>query len=598
MGKIKKVILLLLFLGLLLLLIGFSIWHFSLPRLEKSRVNEWLKPIGLELKAEEWISSSFGRRLTLKKALLISPDILEYPIISAQEIEFSAGLTSMKLTLPKFTYVTSKRIPPQWTQLFQKLLHRKVKLRIDRGAIEIWKKKAYTGRPFSITRIQFNGKMNTLSKGSFSLAVPGGFTSLTEFARSARFFPETTYLISADFETDFSVGSLSSLQVNSDEGMIFEAENLKWKSSPSIEIAMHKPHFKLELTHANRWRINGFIYHSLSLLWMELADGASLPNLKFQLNEGELLFADKWIFPLFSDSLEKVSMQLESTSTGWLGSLSGKIKRGKGTIAVKGVFNSPEGWDQIEAKFNDFPIDSFYPYYYIQFPYEKIDGTFSGTLANNRLNLKLKNFSATYKDEDSLQELTGLPTPLLLALLQNQMGEIVFSLPFKRDWEKVFAENILRQIKTRLRGLAEIQIRNGKVTSIDWIPIYFDFGQTALSGEEKSKLNRVAQWVTFLPNGVLEFQPNLPAKTPSSHRLPQWQVRKDKKGYRYLVKATATSFKAPKRSPEELVDSRLKTIVKHLKQITEISTDRIAIRPSSEQIQDSISYQLLLPGQK
>lgn len=598
MGKSKKVIPLLLLGGLLLLLIGFSVWHFSLPRLEQSRVNEWLKPAGLELKAEEWISSSFGRRLTLKNALLVSPDILEYPIISAREIEFAAGLTTVELVLPKFTFVTGSRLPAQWTRLFQKLLRRKIKLRIEGGTVEIWKEKPYTGRPFSLTRVELKGKLNTRSKGSFSFAVPSGLTALSDFARSARFFPGTTYLVSAGFETNFNKVDLSSLIIKAEDGKVFETETLRWQRSPSLEISLEKPRFKFELTHANRWRVNGFIYHSLSLLWMELSEEAPLPEFKLHVKDAEVLFADKWIFPLFSDSLENVYIGIQSSAGGLKGSLSGKLKRSAGAVSVKGIYRSPNGWEQIEAVFSGLPIDSFYPYYYRKFPYEKINGTFSGTLANNTLNIKMKNFSGSLKEEDSLKEQTGLPTPLLLALLQNQMGEIVFSLPFEREWEKTFSENILRQIKTRLRGLAEIESQNGKITAIRWTPIYFDFGETALSGEEKSKLNRIAQWVTFMPDGVLEIQPNVPAETPAPASLPKWRIGQDKKGYRYLVKVTPDSFMGPDISPEKLAHSRLQTILQHLKQISQIPADKITVRPSSEQIQDSVSYQLLLPGQK
>ena len=115
MGKSKTLIWISVgFLVLLLLLV----WRLSLPRLEKSRINDWLKKFDLKIQAEEWDVSNFGQRLTLKNVLLVASEIVEYPLLSAESIQYTSQFSTLELTRPKIMWVTKENASFRLQTLF------------------------------------------------------------------------------------------------------------------------------------------------------------------------------------------------------------------------------------------------------------------------------------------------------------------------------------------------------------------------------------------------------------------------------------------------------------------------------------------------
>lgn len=590
MGKSKTLIWISVgFLVLLLLLV----WRLSLPRLEKSRINDWLKKFDLKIQAEEWDVSNFGQRLTLKNVLLVASEIVEYPLLSAESIQYTSQFSTLELTRPKIMWVTKENASFRLQTLFAELLNQGMRVKIEEGEIQLWKDQAFTGIPFQLRELQIAGKGGATKKLSVSFKVPGGFSSLKSFAPSSRFFSRDPFFVSAEANySSLRKGRLKNIQWDGAQGSFFQAKELKWEHNPNLNLKISEPRFEVEYTHAGRWRICGQVVNSLMALKEELFAPRRLSDLELQSTGGTVQLIDKYVFPLFSEALEDVDIFIRPR---WLWQGKGKLKGG--SVDATGGFL--EEWFIDKVTFENLPLDSFFSYYHRELPYEGLKGVFSGTLLNEKLDLTFKQVSGTVKakDEDLLAQEVGLPSPLVFAFLQKDLGELQVEVPFKRDWVKSLAPVLVERLKKELEGFAIVETKGGKINFLSWIPVQFRPGKTDLRDSEQKRLKRLVQWMAFLPEGILEIQANKGTDWGSTPLSQNWVVTLDKEGFRYLSPVKVKEEELPP-TLEKMAAKRIDTVQKFLLQNKKIKAAQIQILPLTELTQDTVSYRLLLPEAK
>ncbi len=574
MGKSQTKIIVLSILFVLGLSVVFYI-KFITPQLSEKNFFSQLDQIGLKIESSDQKKSFMGQSLKLNNVLIIDSENIEYPLLKADSlfVHFSTGRIVLKN--PEVTLVQKSEAWKKWVQIGTTLQDQGSSLEIENGTIQVWENRALKEVPFQINQLSLKG---TLPKLKISFNIPEGFSSLITFASSARFFPQDDYLVSTDL--DFSnrkKGKLLNFSLKARNETLFQCSRLEWNVHPELKIDCWKPTLILERSHAKRWRVNDFAFRSLNNLIEQTFGEEKKIRPRISIRNATLLFSDKYVFPLFQVSLEKVQAEINHSAgeTEW--SLIGQVKNSAASIHLNGNNTNPLS----EAQFSDFPIQNFYPYTYKLIPYQKIKGTVSGILENKQLNITLSQFKGEKTSAiDTLKEKTGMATPLLLSLLQDSNNQIQLEFPFQSNWEDPLATYTVLALYNKYKDQANISIVGDKIESIDWQPIPFE--------ANKAKLNQMAQWLSFSESIILTLQENSLKKGISS--TSQWAIKIDKKGYRFLTPQTKST---PSLNLNvETGKGRAHIIAERLLKNKDIQPEQISFISTSKQTIDAVNFSL------